>query len=158
MIEAEGPYAPHADELMLFGQFVGSWDIESRERDAGGDWLTTAGEWHFAWALGGHAIQDVLFPAGAPAHERGTSLRAYDPLAGTWHVTWMRPAAGELAHLTGGPVGDEIVLEGTEPVRGRSQRWIFSEVTADSFLWTGQSSAEGSPLSLDHEMRARRRL
>ena len=67
LIAADGPYAPLADELMLFGRFVGGWDVASTWWDPDGGTRQQDCEWHFAWALGGRAVQDVLFARDAAA-------------------------------------------------------------------------------------------
>jgi len=54
-LHADGPAGPHADELMLFGRFVGSWRLEWSDADG----ATATGELHFGWVLGGRAVQDV---------------------------------------------------------------------------------------------------
>jgi hypothetical protein len=51
----DGPSGPHADELMLFGRFIGSWTLEW----CGGKSARASGELHFGWVLGGRAIQDI---------------------------------------------------------------------------------------------------
>ena len=78
LIAAGGPYAPLADELMLFGRFVGAWDVASTWWDADGGARQQDGEWHFAWALGGRAVQDVLFAPrrrARPARHDAAGLR-----------------------------------------------------------------------------------
>src|SRR5262245_66503407 len=56
---SDGPDEELAGELELFGQFVGSWDVSVTNYDRDGSATTIPAEWHFAWALGGRAIQDV---------------------------------------------------------------------------------------------------
>ncbi|MGA2680202.1 MAG: hypothetical protein ABSF44_00195 [Candidatus Bathyarchaeia archaeon] len=56
---ADGPDLPLKEKLMLFGQFVGDWEIsEARYIQADGTWVKMRGEVHFGWILGGTAIQD----------------------------------------------------------------------------------------------------
>ena len=47
------PYAEYAEKLMLYGQFVGSWDIEATWYDQAGGHRKGKGEWHFNWVLAG---------------------------------------------------------------------------------------------------------
>ena len=92
VLGAPGPSTEHADSLALFGQFVGSWDVEATYFHPGG--ATRAerrGEWHFGWVLQGRAIQDVLISpplddirAGAPPAEYGTTVRFYDRRSDSW--------------------------------------------------------------------------
>ena len=57
-LQATGPAADRADRMALYGQFVGSWDLDVTEyRDDGP--VQRRGEWHFGWALEGRAVQDV---------------------------------------------------------------------------------------------------
>ncbi len=59
-LEADGPDPNLKEKLMLFGQFVGDWDIvEARYTQADGTEVKMKGEVHFGWILGGTAIQDV---------------------------------------------------------------------------------------------------
>ena len=68
-LNAAGPDPAYAEQLRLFGRFVGAWDIEWRGTDRNGQPATMTGELHFGWVLGGRAVQDVWkVPAsGSPA-------------------------------------------------------------------------------------------
>ena len=57
-LHVAGPNPDHAEHLGLFGQFVGSWDLQWSGLDADGR-PARAGELHFGWVLGGRAVQDV---------------------------------------------------------------------------------------------------
>jgi hypothetical protein len=137
--------------LDLYGQFVGSWDVESS--------VAGAGEWHFAWILGGTAIQDVIHPAGAPPERHGTTVRAYDPRAGVWHLFYTCPGDGEFVSLVGRAAGDRIVQEGHDlDDPSRQQRWSFFDIEPASFRWQGELSTDGGATwTITHEMRAERR-
>jgi hypothetical protein len=155
LLAADGPYAGLADKLMLFGQFVGSWDLESVEYIEGGTRNSTI-EWHFAWVLGGRGVQDVIFDQGAPPHERGTTLRGYDERTGVWHVTYMHPSVGRFINLVARATDDGIVLENSEVDRMR--RWSFSDIKPDSFVWRGHFSFDGGATwDLRQVMHAKRR-
>jgi hypothetical protein len=62
LIAASGPFEEYSEKLMLYGQFVGSWDIDATWYAHDGTRRTGRGEWHFNWILGGRGIQDVLLP------------------------------------------------------------------------------------------------
>ena len=94
---ADAPYREHADKLMLFGQFVGSWSVESTYHLVDGTRRDERREWHFAWVLGGRAVQDLICPVGAPPDRFGTTLRSYDPEIDAWHIVWVRPGDGQFA-------------------------------------------------------------
>jgi hypothetical protein len=165
---ASGPLPEHAEALMLFGQFIGAWDLEVTLFDLDGSVRAKGpGEWSFGWVLEGRAIQDVLVrpPRAARAAaeprtdfwEYGTTLRVYDPSSGTWRITWFAPARGGEVRLVARADGDDIVLDGVErePI---AFRWMFSEIGPDSFLWRGSGSDDdGVTWLVLQEMRARRR-
>jgi hypothetical protein len=80
----------------------------------------------FAWVLEGRAIQDVWItpprrghhvgqsqPWGPFSNQYGTMLRVYDAKSGTWRVTWIDPATGYRADLTGRADADGIIQEGS---------------------------------------------
>jgi len=159
-IRASGPHAPYSEKLMLYGQFVGSWNIISNWFNAAGECTKqAAGEWHFDWILGGRGVQDVLFRSGAPADEFGTTLRCYDAKLDVWHISWMQPCGGEFVHLVGRKVGDAIVQEGSSVgSRRRRERWSFVDIRQNSFLWRGEVSIDGGgSWTLEQEMSAHRR-
>jgi hypothetical protein len=106
------------------------------------------GEWHFAWVLGGRAIQDVwVVPPhaeqarGAPVYEHGTSLRFPDPRGGSWHSTWHGPVNGLVVSFIARRNGDDIVLVGQHP-DGRHLQWIFFDIEPDNFSWRNEISAD----------------
>jgi len=158
LLAADGPYAEHADKLMLYGRLVGSWNVQSVNFNPDGTQTKRQGEWHFAWVLGGRGVQDVLFVSGTAACDYGTTLRCYDARIDAWRVSWMMPVHGEFVHMIGRQDGDRIVQVGFGSEPGHLERWIFSEITPDSFLWQGEVSRdEGRSYTLVQEMRAARR-
>lgn len=166
LLAAPGPDEEHSDELMMFGRFVGSWDVEAEYFDHNGRKAHQArGEWHFGWILEGRGVQDVLFGpqleerrrTGAPASEYGTTVRLFDPTAGTWQVSWFPSVSRNVIHLVARPDGEGIVLEGTE-ADGTLDRWTFTEIAPDSFTWTGyESKDQGATWPMVERMLARRR-
>lgn len=158
LLPADGPVEEYRDRLMLYGQFVGSWDLEGTWYTDDKVTRTMTGEWHFGWVLGGRGVQDVIFRAGAPAREYGTTIRCYDPAHDVWHVTFMQPAGGEYVHLTGRQVGDRIVQEVIQADPHHRERWSFTEITPHSFLWRGETSTDGGGTwVVAQELRGRRR-
>jgi hypothetical protein len=165
-LRAGGPFPQWREPLMLFGQFVGVWDInveyynQDGERRYHGRW-----EWSFAWILDGRAIQDViaivpdhnsLDPAGrATRSAGGTTVRYCDPATGLWTIYYLGVVSGITTVLRGGAVGDTIVLEGSDP-DGTQNRWTFSDITPRSFTWTGLESAEGASWWRNQRMLATR--
>jgi hypothetical protein len=158
---ANGPDPEMRKKLMLFGQFVGDWDIlEARYPQPDGTEIKRKGEIHFGWILEGRAIQDVWMthqgnpPRAVPA---GTTIRFYDPKIDAWHSIWIAPRQGIIQTFVARKVGDEIVLEG-QTNEGHPEHWIFSEITPNSFRWRSVESHDNTKTwQLTEEMRAHRR-
>ncbi len=157
---ADGPDPNLKEKLMLFGQFIGDWEIvEARYKVADGTWVKMKGEVHFGWILGGSAIQDVWI-----GHDEGTlkltlfgtTIRFYDPKIDAWRSTWLSPLKGLARLFIARKVKNEIVLE-TKTAEGNPERWVFSEITPNSFRWhSDESHDDGKTWQLTEEMRIRR--
>lgn len=164
---ADAPHPELTDGLALFGQFVGVWDVDVEFYDNDGRQVFhRPGTWSFGWVLDGRAIQDVLtYPprhdphATAPGSRGiGTSLRYLRPSTGTWQVVWVGAVTGILVVLHGSRVGDQIHLASEPEPDGTLNRWIFSDITTNSFRWTGyESSDDGATWPLRQRMAASRR-
>ncbi len=113
---------------MLFGQFVGDWEIrECRFLKKDGSWGTSHGELHWGWILGGTAVQDVWIGVAGEAHgsgSAGTTVRYFDSERDQWRSIWISPGQNEIRMFTGLSVEDEIVLTADE---GR-EKWIFHDI------------------------------
>lgn len=162
VLGADGPRPELADKLMLFGQFVGAWDVDVVNHRPDGTRTEVAAEWHFGWALGGRAVVDVWIAPrrslrrGAEPGEWGASVRFYDPAIAAWRSTWIGPGRGLVLPFVARQAGDEIVLEGRFGDE-RVTRWIFSDVTADRFRWRAVESQDGGATwTTVQEMAARR--
>ena len=150
---------------MLFGQFVGSWDVDVTWHEAGRVVRRARGEWHFAWVLEGRGVQDVwIVPprgertGGADLYEYGTTLRFYDPGIDAWRSTWHGPMHGVVIPFIARKVADEIVLQGRHAVDDRPMRWVFSDIGPERFLWRSEASAdEGETWELIQDFVVRRR-
>lgn len=144
---ADGPDPEEAENLHLFGQFVGTWDLQWRGQDHRGNAITVPGELYFGWILEGRAIQDVWrvpLDPGDAAHMRGfhgTTIRFYDRHLGAWRSTWIDPLNSRVRRFIGRPLGTAIVLEGIDD--DPRERWSFNDVTADRFVWRGEKSTDG---------------
>jgi hypothetical protein len=150
----------------VYGWLVGSWDM-----DVAHYWTDVRdrrfkAEAHFGWILEGRAVQDVWIMPARPfrsgnldraLNTYGTTLRVWDAASQTWRVTWVNPVTGYHSRLVGRRVGLEIVQIGTHP-DGTPVRWIFSQITPDSFRWTGESlNPDGNTWKLEGEFHARRK-
>ncbi len=140
---ASGPDPKLKDELLLFGRFVGDWDIlECRYLEDNGKWGVTKGEIHWGWILDGLALQDIWISVGEEVPDMGTTVRFYDPDNGIWHSTWMSPTQKVVIHFTGRRVGEEIVLEGSNS-KGEPIKWIFYDIRNNEFRWRAEKSTDG---------------
>jgi hypothetical protein len=157
-IAASGPLKTADENLSLYAPLVGSWDVVSTWITASGAQSQASGEWHFQWILGGRGVQDVLFRSGSAPDTFGTTLRVYDSSLKAWRVTWMQPSGGEFVHLIGRKAGAEIVNEVQGLEAGRRERWRFSKIKADTFLWQDEVSLDdGVTWKVRQEMRGKRR-
>ncbi len=158
-LEAQGPVEELKEKLMLFGQLVGDWDIlEDRYLRPDGGWTTGTGELHWRWILGGRAVQDVwmAIDENGKAIPEGTTVRFYNREIDAWNSVWLSPAQGAVKIFIGRKSGDEIVLEG-KTVDGFPVKWIFSEITPNSFRWHSEECRDGKTWFLREEMRIRRK-
>ncbi|MFM0365287.1 hypothetical protein [Paraburkholderia sediminicola] len=150
----------------LYGWLIGSWDMDVLHYRVDLGNARRRGEIHFGWVLQGRAVQDVwIMP---PRSERdaalaaadtmyGTTLRVWDPALRAWRVTYMNPLTGQRDELIGRRVGDDLVQIGTH-ADGTPIRWNFTDITRDSFRWTGVALAQdGVTWTLEAEFHARRR-
>ena len=142
-LRAEQPAADRAAQMMLYGQFLGSWDGRLAYRDSEGVRRETTAEVHFDWALEGRAVQDVwIAPARGTAGPQlmyGTTVRVFDPRADLWHITWIDPVRQVYNSMTGRAVGRDIVQE-YRTADGLRVQWMFTEITPDSFHWSAREA------------------
>jgi hypothetical protein len=155
-LEATGPDPDLKEKLMLFGQFVGDWAIiKARYLQSDGTWASFRGEVHFGWILGGTAVQDVWI--GCPEGSEklglyGTTVRFYDSEIDAWRSTWLSPLRGYVQTFIARKIVDEIVLEEKNP-RDCPTKWIFSDITPESFRWHAEESHDsGKTWMLTEEM------
>jgi hypothetical protein len=168
VLHAGGPNPACAEELQLYGRFIGSWDTEITAFGEGGITHKAQGEIHFGWVLEGRAVQDVWmiprlierdgaaeFPIAGNWY--GTTIRVYDPTILAWRIYWIDPRRSVFRQQIGRARGEEIVQEGTTET-GELTRWSFTAITANSFHWLGESKPAAAPGWRRHvEVRARRR-
>lgn len=147
ILHADAPAADRATQMMLYGQFIGSWDGALIYVDPQGVRRETSAEIHFGWVLEGRMVQDVWIApardAGAAASTlmHGTTLRVYDPQNDVWHITWIDPVRQVYNRMTGRKIGDEIVQE-YRTEEGARVQWLFTDVRADSFHWVNRRSED----------------
>jgi len=157
---AEGPDPNLKEKMMLFGQFVGDWDIvEAHYAQADGTEVKMRGEVHFGWILGGTAIQDVWMGCREDSEKMvlfGTTIRFYDAKIDAWRSTWLSPIKGLVQTFIARKVNDEIVLEG-KTAEGYPEKWIFSEILPQSFRWHSEETHDsGKTWLITEEMQIRK--
>jgi len=162
-LRAPNVHTGYEEKLRTFGQFIGVWDMDiTLFNEKNQIFYHQPGVWMFSWILDGRAIQDVIVgpPRSDPANgERrmGTTIRYFNETTQRWHITFMTPTGQIYIHLEGGQKGDAIVLEGKD-TDGSALRWMFTEITPQSFHWLGYTSPDnGKTWLLEQEMFAKRR-
>jgi hypothetical protein len=148
----------------IYGWLMGSWEMEVRRFPDGIEYRGS-GEVHFSWVLEGRAVQDVwIMPRRSERtsdslkafNVYGTTVRVWDPAIEAWRVTWINPVTGARDELVGRRCGTDIVQVGTHS-DGTPIRWIFTDITADSFRWVGEAlEQDGKTWRLEAEFRAHR--
>ena len=80
--------------------------------------------------------------AVALSNRYGTTLRVYDPRIDAWQIQWTEPVGQTYLTMVGRAQGNDIVQLGKNAA-GQATRWGFYEIKPDSFLWRGETSADG---------------
>jgi hypothetical protein len=162
-LHADRPGGESAGKLMLFGRFIGSWDLRWSGSGPDGQPVRMHGELHFGWVLGGRAVQDVWIVPGRgmpgegepPLAFHGSTIRFYDPAIDAWRSTWVEPINARVRRFIGRPAGDDIVLLSDED--DPQLRWSFRDIKPDSFRWIGETSRDlGRTWQIEEEMIATR--
>lgn len=155
---------PHAADA--YGWLVGDWELDVLHywgKDVAS--RNIKGEVHAEWVLEGLAVQDVwIMPPRARRTDQlerqmnmyGTTLRVWDSNLGAWRIMWSNPAGGHYEQQIGRKSGSDVVQLGSRP-DGTITRWMFTEITANSFHWLGEAlQADGKSWMLEGEFRAQR--
>jgi hypothetical protein len=144
-LHVSGPAPEHADKLMQFGQFVGSWCVQWSGTGNDGQPLQVEGELHFGWVLGGRAVQDTWIVPGRnqPRDPRmrafhGTTVRFYDARIDGWRSTWIEPINARVRRFIGRPADGQIILLSDD--EDPWLRWRFTDIRPRSALWIGEIS------------------
>ena len=131
----------------IFAPLLGVWDVDTRDLQPDGSAVAGRGEWLFSRILEGRAFQDVwIMPARVPQGARpnhlynryGTTVRMMDPQTRRWQIAWFNPISGAFDVLHATVVDGQVIQEGRRP-DGQRIRWVFDEITAQTFHWYGDS-------------------
>ena len=162
--DRRSPEIPESADV--YGWLIGSWELDVYRYGVDVAALGIKGEVHFGWVLEGRAVQDVwIMPRTSergPGLEKannmyGTTLRVWDGSIQAWRVTWINPVTGARDELIGRWSGKDVAQVGAH-ANGTPIRWMFTEITSESFRWTGESlEADGKTWKLEGEFRARRK-
>jgi hypothetical protein len=154
LLFADGPAPDRADKMGLYSWLIGAWEIDAVMHTRDGQSHARKGNIAFAWALEGRAIQDVWT---LPDFFHGTTLRVYDPAIDAWHILWSDPLRQFYNRQIGRARGSDIVQTGKSD-DGADTCWCFTEITPESFRWTGERSTDGqASWFLQAEFKCRRR-
>jgi hypothetical protein len=159
-LEARDPHPSMGDQAQTFDRFVGTWDCDYASFKEDGTTEHAKGEVIFGWVLDGRAVQDIwtwIDKDSSGERKLGTTVRFFDPKIGKWRIVWIDPVSPAIKLLTGGAVGDRIVLEGKAD-DGVWMRWSFNDIRRDSFIWRGEKSRDdGRTWRLTDEYHLKRR-
>jgi hypothetical protein len=149
----------------LYGWLVGSWELDVLFYRVDVSAQHFKAEAHFIRTLEGRAVQDVwIMPRRADRtatpdkslNMYGTTVRIWVPALQAWRVTWFDPVTGRCDELVGRFHGQDIVQLGAH-ADGTPIRWLFTEITPESFLWSGEAlQSDGKTWKLEGQFRARR--
>lgn len=143
---ANGKSSLIPEDENLYGCFAGDWDFEWHDHLEDAEPRHVKGEWIFRWVLEGLAVQDVFIcpsrstrdvtpePDGAYA----TTIRMYNPDKKAWDILYTE--WGCATSLEARRENDRIVQVATG---NDGLRWVFSDITADSFRWQRMVTSDG---------------
>lgn len=147
---ADGPAPALRTEMDLYGRLNGRWRTLITHFPLDGPERREQGEWTFGYALEGRAVIDVwqVPPRaqlggvnGVTSHECGLCVRVYDPTLKLWRFTFHGPVSGATINMLAFAVGPDIVQE--RFFSARCERWIFSDISHNRFLWRSVHSTDG---------------
>jgi hypothetical protein len=144
-----GPNADAPEQLMEYGQLVGTWQCKSFGLQQDGSWKEAEGvnTWTWHYVLNGHAIQDVWQPQPNAEGEvlPGTNLRTYDAVTGIWNVVWTIVSSPRIESFISSYRNDAIHItterEATARFPAHMMHITFHNISEKHFDWKYESSA-----------------
>ncbi|MFA6688504.1 MAG: hypothetical protein ACOX6K_02695 [Sphaerochaetaceae bacterium] len=155
------------EKLKLYVPLIGLWEFDWTG-NVGGREITVPGEWIFSWILEGRAIQDTwICPARKlrnsgdyPQGEYGTTIRVFDAVQNMVKVFWFGPTSSNFslfeARWQDGRIVQDEILDGHGPAT-RRERWIFRDISEDSFVWESLKSSDGEQWNVTQTVLARKK-
>ena len=125
-------------EENLYGGFVGEWDFDWYDHLEDREPRHVKGEWIFSWVLEGLVVQDVFI---CPSRETrdvtpqqdaayATTIRMYNPDKKAWDILYTEWGC---ATTLEGRMENGCIVQVANGNDGL--RWVFSDITPDSFRW-----------------------
>lgn len=160
-LHSDSPAPDRAPNMGLYAWLIGSWEMDVTIYNTDGTTHSSRGMIAAGWVLQGRAVQDIF---AVPGLFYGTTLRVYDPHHDVWHISWIDPVNQVYLTQTSCAQGDEIIQEGEETASAArlyatgnddhgpaTLRWIFSDITPNSFRWRSERSTDHSDWRLQRE-------
>lgn len=127
----------------FFDHLIGTWDVQYEIYAKDGKVRRLPGQASYAWILDGDTLQEVWSDVdGKEVKPYATTIGYEDAKHGRWTAVYIYPQAGSPTVVTGGIVGDQVVLEGTDP-EGVLQRWTLGDLKPRSFTARYETSQDG---------------
>jgi len=148
------------EEYDWYAPLLGDWDFDYYDVKDGARERHVEGEWLFRRALDGTGIEDLfLCPSRAtresnpqPDGEYGAALRIFNPEKNAYDMVYA--TRGKMIRLEVRKQDGMIVCTRLDDER---QKWIFDEVTDDTFHWKNVTVLEDGGLRINCEVLAVRR-
>jgi uncharacterized protein len=133
----------------IYARLLGNWNLKITDYYPENQTKRhNTGVWYFSRTLEGRGIQDVLISPDfnqrsesslTSGNRYGTSFRMMDPISHQWTIDWFNPVSGMHDRLIARVEGNRIIQE-TPESDGLKMRWIFDNITEESFHWYGEDS------------------
>ena len=131
------PAAP--EELHQFHFMVGQNACLDRIRQPDGTYRAFASRWNAKYFLNGFGIQDEYWADSFAT----TNLRIFDPVSGSWKVTFARMPGYFVGTWEGRMEGREMVLRRLaseqNPERPSTGRLVFFNISPEGFEWKAEN-------------------